>query len=363
MSQHPVTMMTYIEEEPYIFKTVLSKYKETLKPFINFINQHSIKRCLILATGSSYNAALCAKYCFETKANILIDIQEPFNFSYYEKLDQQTDLVIAISQSGHSASTINALDKIRAANIPIFALTANDQSPICEKADYILNINCGVETVGFVTKGFLMTLLNLQLMALTLAKQNYSITATTFDNYLEELTKIGDYIPTIIARTLAFFSKHQQELSQYQRFVAIGYGSLFGVTKEFETKFTETVRVPSTGYELEAYMHGPYLEANKNHCLFFIENSKDNNPQYARSSCLKNYMQKYVGQVYTISTSKDEDSLQQHLNLNIPVDHDFATLVTVIPLQILAYHVATAKGIDLNLRIFDDFDKALKSKI
>lgn len=362
MTNFAHTMMTYINEEPLVFNTVLSQYQTKLKSFIEFSQNHKIKRCLILATGSSYNAALCAKYCLENKANILVEIKEPFNFNYYENLDTQIDLVIAISQSGKSASTIDALDKIKAVNIPIFVLTANTQSPICNKTDYLLDINCGIETVGFVTKGFSMTVLNLHLMALIIGRQNNVLTHEQYDKCIEQLSQIGQMIPRIIEQSLAFFNQHRATLVNYNRFVAIGYGALFGVTKEFETKFTETVRLPSTGYELEAYMHGPYLEANKQHCLFFIEDSYHDNGQYDRSLSLKNYISSYVGETFTIAISNSL-SLNNNLNINIKVDHHFTPLLTVIPLQILAYHVAEAKNIDLRIRIFDDFDKVLKSKI
>lgn len=362
MSIFPTTMMTYINEESFIFKTVLNNYQTKLKPFIDYVKTHSIKRCLILATGSSFNAGLCTKYYFENKANILVELKEPFNFNYYEKLDPQTDIVIAISQSGKSTSTIDALDKIRSSDIPIFVLTADIQSTICQKADYILDINCGKENVGFVTKGFLMTVLNLQLMALILAKQNYSISKDSYNDSLQQLYNISDLIPEIIIQTLSFFKKNSDKLIKFERFIALGYGSSYGIAKEFETKFTETIRLPSTGFELEAYMHGPYLEANKNHCLFFIENNNFDE-QYYRSLCLKNYLSNYVGQIYTISTGKLDRKDNNNLNIDIPIDHHLSPLITVIPFQILAYQIATEKGVDLNVRIFDDFDLVLKSKI
>lgn len=363
MENNTHTMMTYINQEPSLFTKILNEYQIKLKPFIDFCQHHDIKRCLILATGSSFNAALCAKYCFENKSNIIVEIKEPFNFNYYEKLDQQVDLVIAISQSGKSASTIESLDKIKAANIPIFALTANLESPICSKADYILDINCGIETVGFVTKGFLMTVLNLELMALIIAKHNQAITLAEYDELIAQLSQIGEKIPQVIEQSLAFFNQHQISMANSPRFIAIGYGALYGVTKEFETKFTETVRLPSTGYELEAYMHGPYLEANRQHCLFFIEDCHHDNGQYERSLRLKNYMASHVGQVYTLSIGDVAQPNINTLNINMKLDHHFTPLLTVIPIQILAYHIAGAKNIDLSIRIFDDFDKVLKSKI
>jgi glucosamine 6-phosphate synthetase-like amidotransferase/phosphosugar isomerase protein len=69
---------------------------------------------LLLATGSSLNAALCARYFFEQRFGVLVDIKEPYNFTHYEAIDPHTDLVVAISQSGKSASTLEAMRKVQA---------------------------------------------------------------------------------------------------------------------------------------------------------------------------------------------------------------------------------------------------------
>ena len=77
-----------------------------------------------------------------------------------------TDLVVAISQSGKSASTLEAMRKVQALSLPVFALTSDPQSPIARACDGVLDINTGIESVGFVTRGFSATVLNLLLMAL-----------------------------------------------------------------------------------------------------------------------------------------------------------------------------------------------------
>ncbi|MCV3308513.1 glucosamine--fructose-6-phosphate aminotransferase, partial [Leclercia adecarboxylata] len=163
-------------------------------------------------------------------------------------------------------------------------------------------------------------------------------------------------IPDTIARTEAFFERHLQALQSGTRFVAIGEGALTGVAKEFETKFTETVRVPSGGFELEAYMHGPYLEANAEHVMFFIEDAP--NP---RLRALRDYMSPAVNQAFLITLTDEEEENTLALNCRLP--HLLSPLLLIIPLQILAWRTACAKGIDLSVRIFDDFDRVLKSKI
>ncbi|PLL18556.1 glucosamine--fructose-6-phosphate aminotransferase, partial [Klebsiella pneumoniae] len=157
-------------------------------------------------------------------------------------------------------------------------------------------------------------------------------------------------------RTSRFIDRHSETLRSGERFVATGYGALVGVAKEFETKFTETVRVPSSGFELEAYMHGPYLEANARHVMLFIEDTPD-----ARTRALRDYLAPSIGRAFTLTLGDEEDA--QTLALNCPCEHHLAPLLLIVPVQMLAWHTAGLKGIDLAKRIFDDFDRVLKSKI
>lgn len=110
--------------------------------------------------------------------------------------------------------------------------------------------------------------------------------------------------------------------------------------------------------ELEAYMHGPYLEANHEHVLFFIEAPSSNQ---TRSQLLCDYMTSHVGKAYTITVAAAADS--DTLGLDVACEELFSPLLLVIPFQIFSYLGAAAKGIDLSKRIFDDFDQVLKSKI
>ncbi|EOH99900.1 phosphosugar-binding protein [Enterococcus haemoperoxidus ATCC BAA-382] len=347
------TMLDYINEEQETLETIINSFD------ITQIKVKNVKHCLILATGSSYNACLSAKYYIEQTAPVYVQIEEPFNFLHYGKIDPSIDLIIAVSQSGKSASTIQAVQKLtQTRKIKTIALTSNTSSPISQVVDEVLDLNMGIETVGFVTKGYLATVLNLMLLGLRIAYQSESIDQSTVKNELLALKKAISQINLVIEKTSEFWLENQADLSKGVRFITIGYGPNIGTAKEFETKFTETVRLPSQGFELEAYMHGPYLEANNTHSLFFIENDNVLND---RSKALKNYLRNDVGNCYTITTEAKTDS--KTVGLSIKTPEKISPLLLVIPFQYLAYQIATGKGIDLNKRIFDDFDQVLKSKI
>jgi len=309
-------MMTYIEEQPAALAEILNAYPRHLASVEAFARQHPVRRLLVLATGSSLNAALCARYFFEHRFGLLLEIKEPYNFVHYETVDPHTDLVIAVSQSGKSASTLAAMEKVQAAGLPVFALTSDPDSPIGRRCDHVLDIHTGIEKVGFVTRGFSATVLNLLLVALTIARAQQQIDERETDDYLAALHQLAGAIPDTIARTEAFFERHVQELQAGTRFIAIGEGALTGVAKEFETKFTETLR---------------------------------------------DYMAPAVKRAFLVTLTGEEGPDTLTLNCRLP--HLLSPLLLIVPFQLLAWRTACAKGIDLSVRIFDDFDRVLKSKI
>lgn len=347
------TMLDYINEEEATLQNILANF--SLKKVSGF---EKIDNLLILATGSSYNACLAAKVTLEKFADIAITIEEPYNFNHYGRISNSVDAVLAVSQSGKSASTIDAVAKLKKEGLFTLALTSDVTSPIATVVDEVIDLEMGIEKVGFVTKGYVATVLQLFLLGLTIGHNKQTLTQTQLDYYQDQLKKVITAIPETIEKTNNFFTVHEAVFKLGTRFIAIGYGPNWGTAKEFETKFTETVRKPSQGFELEAYMHGPYLEANSEHTLFFIETNSSNE---ARSQALKKYMRAYVGQSLTVTTAKAKDETE--LGLAIDCDELVTALILVIPFQILAYKIATAKGIDLSQRIFDDFDQVLKSKV
>lgn len=351
------TMLTYIHGTPGALEKIVRESPKTLLPLKNALAGKPVKRIMLLATGSSYNAALCARPYFEETFGILVDLKEPAYFTGYERIDPATSLVLAISQSGKSASVLAAIHKVQAAGLPVFCLTADPASAAAQAADGVLDLNTGIEQVGFVTRGFSATVLNLLLIALLIAESQGTLSRAAATAERDALHTLAAALPTVIEKSEAFIRQHRAAWLAASRYVAIGYGALLGVAKEAETKLTETVRLPASGVELEAYMHGPYLEANHTHILFFIEQQKNN-----RLRALRDYMRPYVSEVFTITLERDEPA-ETTLSLGIPSCHPFSTLQLIVPFQLLSFHLAALRGVDLNVRIFDDFDQVLKSKV
>lgn len=350
------TMMTYIHEEASMSRDILSAYPGNVAAFAELAGTKA--NWLVFATGSSINAALSAKYFIERLADVRIDIREPFHFEHYESFSPYTDLVLGISQSGQSTSTIGALERTRReTQLTTIALTSDVHAEISAAADATIDIGCGKERVGFVTKGFLATVLTLMLAGLRIAAVNGKVTQEKEQETLRQFGQAIDAIPSTIAKTEQFFDRHRNEFLSAPRFTAIGYGPVYGTIKEFETKFCETVRMPSQGIELEAFMHGPYLEVNPEHRIFFLETG---GKVQERLVLLRDYESKYTDYTYTLSLNRASDEVT--IGLELDLTEEMAPFIMIVPFQILAHHIATAKGIELRNRIYTDFGVAMKSK-
>jgi glucoselysine-6-phosphate deglycase len=349
-------MMTYIQEEQAMAEQILSHYPDSVRAFADRAMGKS--DWLVLATGSSYNAALSAKYYIEKWAGVRLEVKEPFNYTHYDQISPHLDLAIGISQTGQSTSTIGALKRIREeTNITTIAFTSDVTSEISGVSDVTIDIGCGQERVGFVTKGFLATVLTLMLAGLHLAERNGSATSEDVLQQLASFRLAAASIPEILAKTELFFERHQAAFVQAPRFTAIGYGPAVGTIKEIETKFSETVRMPTQGIELEAFMHGPYLEVNPEHRMFFLETES---PVKERLERLREYESRITDFTYTVKFGPSID--ERTLGLDVQIDEFLAPLLLIIPFQLLAHHIAEAKGIDLTNRIYTDFGVSMRSK-
>lgn len=356
------TMYTYILEEEEVCKRILKERKEKINPFLELIkkNSRNTNNLVFLATGSSVNALNCARYYIEKMLNMEVKIKMPSAFCHYEKIFDKESIVIAISQGGKSSSTIDALKRAKelgAKNTAV--LTGNVNSSICEYSKNIIDINCGEEKVGYVTKGFTATVLTLMLMALEGAYSTGNINEEMYQAEIEKIEEIISKIQSCIDKTNAWYESNKEEFMKANRIKTIGYGSGYGIAMESNTKIAETLRIPVSSFELEEYMHGPYLELKKDHTMFFLKTKGCVEDRLVK---LEEYSKRTTPYCYTI-TYEEKSEERKTLALDYDGDEELSTLLFAIPVQILSYKLAEDMGIPLGIRIFTDFHSCLTSKL
>ena len=150
--------------------------------------------------------------------------------------------------------------------------------------------------------------------------------------FLEKINTVTTKINKIIKKNETFVSQYNDDFKDAVRFSVIDYGATVGTAKEMETKFSETIRVASQGYKVEAYMHGPYLEVNPEH------------------------------RIYGARVCYYESTINKTLALDIALDEYQAAYLLIILFQVMAWCIAKSKEIDLTKWIYTDFSQAVKSK-
>lgn len=355
------TMLSYIMEEQSTLTDIIGKYPENIDQALAGLAIDA-ENWLVLGTGSSINAAHSAKYYIEKVADIKLSIEEPYNFTHYEKIDPALQVVLGISQSGQSTSTIEAINKITAHHpVHTMAVTSIPDSEITKKTTTTLDILSGRERVGYVTLGFSATVLALMLLGLRTGVKKGLISTEKEQSELAEFLAITARFNETITKTTTFFEKHRQDFKDAPRFTSIAYGPAVGTAQEMETKFSETIRVPSQGVELEAFMHGPYLEINPEHRLFFLDTPAK--PEVIeKAGLLKAYEQRHTAHVFTISLRMEESDDDSVLALGVYEDELKAPYLAILPFQVFCWYISREKGIDITQRIFTDFSQAVKSK-
>ena len=166
---------------------------------------------MLLATGSSLNAALCARYFFEQRFGVLVDIKEPYNFTHYELSTRIPIWWWRFPRAEKARRRWRRCVKVQSSGLPVFALTSDPQSPTGRACDGVLDINTGIESVGFVTRGFSATVLNLLLIALMIARSRGRPVKPRSSTILPN-SSAGGGDPEVIARTSRFIDRHSETL-------------------------------------------------------------------------------------------------------------------------------------------------------
>jgi glucoselysine-6-phosphate deglycase len=354
-----VTMYDYINEQAVVLPKILEKRAEIAEQFLKVYNLKEFKRVVLIATGSSYNEAVTARYFMEKYLQKEVQVKYPYTFTHYETTFEPDTLMIGISQSGRSTSTLDAMKKAQDLGFTTAAVTANAEGNLARAASHAIIVPCGNETVGYVTLGFTSTVLTLMLMALEAAYAKKMIQADEYQKAMDSFRTACANIEKNIVSTEKWYERNKSDLLRADRMMVVGYGSNFGTALEGCLKVNETVRCAVSSYELEEFMHGPYLELDKNSYVFFIAS------QGAGEERIKQ-LQRFVDTVtphnYTFGHQADEKD-SRNITIAATDNEDISPIDYIIPFQVLAYRLSVDKGVDLGVETFPEFNQYVHSKV
>ena len=261
------TMLDYIRETPDVLTGMLEKSQALTGPLGPLLRDRPFRILRIVASGSSGNAAWCARPMLRRLLEAEVLVTPPHTFVHYEHELREDEVVLTVSQSGYSTNALEALDVIRAAGGRAVGITADPDSEMKEHCRLLVDYGAGAEEVGYVTKG---------VSALVLF---FSLAAVEWGGAAEPLRRRarGALAATVSGNRRCaelagpFLERHYMDLSSMGTVFLCGSGACYGAALEGALKLCETLQIPAAAYETEEYLHGPELQLTPNHTVFFLD--------------------------------------------------------------------------------------------
>ena len=321
--------------------TKISGINNNLKQFL------SADRIIIAACGTSWHAGLVGEYLFEELTRIPVEVEYASEFRYRNPVINASDIVIAISQSGETADTLAALKLAKERGAFIYGICNVVGSSIARLTDSGTYTHAGPEIGVASTKAFTTQLTVLTLLALHLGHKKGTIDHDTYKRLCKELA----HIPDLVAKTLEMNKDKVIEIAHAYKDVSnciyLGRGYNYPVALEGALKLKEISYIHAEGYPAAEMKHGPIALIDENMPAVFLAPSKGH---YEKVVSNAQEIKARKGKIIAVVTEHDTQmsSLADHV-LEIPeVDEIFSPILSVIPLQLLSYHIATMRGCNVD---------------
>ena len=304
------------------------------------------KRIIIVACGTSWHAALVAEYLIEDLARIPVEVEYASEFRYRNPIISEDDVVIAISQSGETADTLAAIEMAKERGATIFGVCNVVGASIPRATHAGSYTHAGPEIGVASTKAFTAQVTVLTLMALQIANKRGTITQSRFRALLNEL----ETIPSKVEIALKSNDKVKEISALFKdsrNFLYLGRGYGFPVALEGALKLKEISYIHAEGYPAAEMKHGPIALIDEEMPVVVIATK---NSSYEKVVSNIQEVKARKGKIIAIVTEGDVDVTKMaDYAIEIPETDDILVpLVSVIPLQLLSYHIAVMRGCNVD---------------
>jgi glucosamine--fructose-6-phosphate aminotransferase (isomerizing) len=306
----------------------------------------AIQRVVFVACGTASYASLLGRSMIERLAGLPAEVDLGSEFRYRDALVGPETLVVAVSQSGETADTLGAVKAARLKGAPILAITNVVGSALAREATATLYMHAGPEIGVASTKAFSTMVVASYLLGLWLGRQRGVLTAEDVRKRIQDLVEI----PRLVEKTLeldgtvAALARH---LSSARDFLYLGRGLQYPIALEGALKLKELSYIHAEGYAGGEMKHGPIALIDDG---FPVVALAPRDGSYERMLGNIEEVRAREGQVIAVVQTGDKlvASKSQHV-IEVPPAADLlAPLITVIPLQLLAYHIAVRRGCDVD---------------
>ena len=333
------------EEEDVIRKTFNSFVHNNKIEFpIKDLDLTSIKQIYIIACGSAYHVGVCAGYIIEELANVSVRVEIASEFRYRSMPFEKDSLAIIISQSGETADSLAALKKAKENGIKTIGIVNVVSSSIAREADYVLYTLAGPEISVATTKAFSTQLIVCYLFALHLAFIKKTINKKEYLQLLKDIESIPNCTKTIIDTLTNSIQKLSSKFANVKDAFFIGRNLDYAISLEGSLKLKEVSYIHSEAYAGGELKHGTISLIEDNTLVIGIVT------QDIYEKTISNLMEvkSRGGYIITISREDIDIPFSDYKILLPKISKYFYPSLSVIPLQLLAYYVSVARGLDVD---------------
>jgi glutamine---fructose-6-phosphate transaminase (isomerizing) len=305
-----------------------------------------IERVIIVACGTSYYAGLSGQYLIEKFAKLNVQVEVASEFRYRDPVLNQKCLFISISQSGETADTLAALRLAKQSKIKTLSICNVKGSSIDREADFHVYMNCGPEIGVASTKAFTSTLVVIQLIALSFAKIKKQISGEQEKDWVLALLQLPSQIEVVLAFD-KYFTDASEALRRFKGFLFMGRGFMYPIALEGALKMKELTYLHAEGYPAGEMKHGPLALIDENMAVVMLA-PKDE--LYDKTVSNLQEVKARGAKIISIGSGDDEHlRAMSDRYLAIPqVNSWIDPILAVIPLQLMAFHLAQSLGYDVD---------------
>lgn len=352
-------MLREIFEQPDAISATLAAYTEgnSLREDTFLTARQALvgkESLLISASGSSRHAGLVGEILFEDLAGIAVDVEYASEYIYRSTQTLKNPCFLAISQSGETADTSEALREATARGTSTIAITNKPGSTMAKMAGCSLPTMAGVERAVPATKSFTTQLTVVSLLALFAARIRGRMTRAVVESHLENLQTIPAAMEAILPQWESQMAELSPKIQSAESFLFLGRGVHYPIAREGALKLKESSYIQAEGYPTGELKHGPNALIDRQTPLVVLAtidpHSPDSVVRYEKTVNLLRDMQKQGAEVLSIVNEGDKRiaELSNH-TITIPQCAEYiAPLYEVVPLQLLAYFMAIGRNIDVD---------------
>ena len=345
------SMKFYIWDQPRALKEIWNHHNEYTDSFSNYLADNQFKKIYLLGGGTSLYDGFIIKYMINNFMKTRAEAIAPALFTNHECVnpsrdwDNSKECVIAISITGTSVHSIMALKKAKELGMATVAITANENSAICQYADFVLKMMAEQEVTGPETRGYTVILATGYLATLEAGKKMGTLSDTEYKKYMDDFSEFVDHYEQSLKECDDWYNRNKKDFIDMKKIAIAGCGVHYGTAMEGRLKLFETFSRGCTYYEMEEMIHGPMRAYDENNYLFFINSDGS---EHERMLEIYDFVSQLTNHIYVVGGRGPDENNPKDLDFSFKTNEYLQAIQYVGAFHLLSCLVSKDVGIDVD---------------